>query len=44
MLAARRVFYGRSVGVEEYAGFPFGDSPEDRARTRALLRELDSTK
>jgi 5,10-methylenetetrahydromethanopterin reductase len=33
----------RSAGVDEYAGFPFGNSAEDAARTRALLRELDST-
>jgi 5,10-methylenetetrahydromethanopterin reductase len=33
----------RCAGVDEYAGFPFGGSPEDGARTRALLRELDST-
>jgi 5,10-methylenetetrahydromethanopterin reductase len=41
---ADRIEELRSAGVEEYAGFPFGDSPEDRARTRALLRELDATK
>jgi 5,10-methylenetetrahydromethanopterin reductase len=33
----------RNAGVDEYAGFPFGNSAEDAARTRALLRELDPT-
>lgn len=32
----------RSAGVDEYVGVPFDASPEVRARTRALLRALDS--
>ena len=31
----------RGAGVDEFVGLPFGHSPEDRARTRALLRALD---
>lgn len=33
----------RSAGVDEFGGVPFGDSAEDRARTRALMRKVDST-
>jgi hypothetical protein len=32
-----------SAGVDEFSGLPFGDSSEDRARTRALMRKVDST-
>jgi 5,10-methylenetetrahydromethanopterin reductase len=32
----------RAAGVDEYVGAPFDASPEWRARTRAVLRELDS--
>jgi 5,10-methylenetetrahydromethanopterin reductase len=31
----------RAAGVDEYVGAPFDASPEARARTRALLRQLD---
>jgi hypothetical protein len=37
-----RVAELHSAGVDEYAGFPFGQSPEDRFRAHALLRSLDS--
>jgi hypothetical protein len=30
------------IGVDEYVGVVFDASPETRARTRALLRSLDS--
>jgi 5,10-methylenetetrahydromethanopterin reductase len=32
----------RAAGVDEYVGAPFDPSPEGRARTRAVLRQLDS--
>jgi F420-dependent oxidoreductase-like protein len=32
----------RAAGVDEYVGVPFDASPEVRARTRVLLRALDS--
>jgi len=33
----------RSAGVDEFVGLPFGRSPEDHARTRALLRTYASS-
>jgi 5,10-methylenetetrahydromethanopterin reductase len=35
---AERIDELRGAGVDEFVGLPFGHSPEDRARTRALLR------
>jgi hypothetical protein len=32
----------RAAGVDEYVAVTFDASPEVRARTRKLLRELDS--
>jgi alkanesulfonate monooxygenase SsuD/methylene tetrahydromethanopterin reductase-like flavin-dependent oxidoreductase (luciferase family) len=32
----------RAAGVDEFVGLPFGHSPEDRARTRALLHAYAS--
>ena len=32
----------REAGVDEYVAATFDTSPEGRARTRALLRELDA--
>ncbi len=32
----------KAAGVDEYVGVLFDASPEVRARTRALLRSLDS--
>jgi len=31
----------KAAGVDEYVGATFDSSPEGRARTRAVLRELD---
>lgn len=36
-----RVIELRSGGIDELAAYPFGDSAETHARTRALLREAD---
>jgi alkanesulfonate monooxygenase SsuD/methylene tetrahydromethanopterin reductase-like flavin-dependent oxidoreductase (luciferase family) len=32
----------KAAGVDEYVGATFDSSPEGRARTRAVLRELDA--
>jgi 5,10-methylenetetrahydromethanopterin reductase len=35
---AERIAELRGAGIDEFVALPFGHSPEDRARTRALLR------
>jgi alkanesulfonate monooxygenase SsuD/methylene tetrahydromethanopterin reductase-like flavin-dependent oxidoreductase (luciferase family) len=39
---AERIRALGTIGVDEYVGVVFDASPENRARTRALLRSLDS--
>jgi 5,10-methylenetetrahydromethanopterin reductase len=39
---ADRIEHLRAAGVDDFVGGVFGTSAEDRARTRALLRQLDA--